>query len=81
MTDDQNKHAKHGLKTLSTTSIAKATDLSTESGNAELASILLYDQHPDIVHGDADRSEARRGLNFSPRKKRYGQQNGPQFVR
>ncbi|KIL61358.1 hypothetical protein M378DRAFT_13542 [Amanita muscaria Koide BX008] len=81
MTDDQNKYAKHDLKTLSTTSIAKATDLSTESGNAELASILLYDQHPEIVHGDADRSEARRGLNFSPRKKRYGQQSGPQFVR
>ena len=66
--------------TLSTTTIARATDFSTDEGNAELTSILLRDQYPEIMQEDAGGSEARRGLNFSPRKKRYGQQ-GPQFVR
>ncbi|KAK2462477.1 hypothetical protein APHAL10511_005447 [Amanita phalloides] len=66
------------LQTISTTSIARVTDIGTDSGNAELASILLYDQHPEIVDGEG--GEARRGLNFSPRKKRYGNSD-PQFVR
>ncbi|KAF8636066.1 hypothetical protein AX17_003822 [Amanita inopinata Kibby_2008] len=67
--------------TLSTTSIARATDINTDSGNAELASIFISDQHPDILQGTEDNSDTRRGLNFSPQKKRHGHPSGPQFIR
>lgn len=67
------------MLTISTTSIARFTDIGTEGGHAELASIFLYDQHPEILERE-ESGEARRGLNFSPQKKRYGH-NGPQFVR
>ena len=66
------------MLTISTTSIARFTDIGTEGGNAELASIFLYDQHPEMLERE-ESGEARRGLNFSPQKKRYG--HGPQFVR
>ena len=66
------------MLTISTTSLARFTDIGTEGGNAELASIFLYDQHPDMLERE-ESGEARRGLNFSPQKKRYG--HGPQFVR
>ncbi|KAF8621480.1 hypothetical protein AX15_007770 [Amanita polypyramis BW_CC] len=72
-------HTKH-LFTLSTIGIARATDISTDNGNAELASIFLDDQHPEILQGEENNGEMWRGLNFSPQKKRYGH-HGPQFVR
>jgi len=68
---------KHNL-TISTTSIARFTDINTEGGNAELASIFLDDQHPEMLRKEG--GEAGRGLGFSPQKKRYGH-HGPQFVR
>ncbi|KAG6861817.1 hypothetical protein C0995_011699 [Termitomyces sp. Mi166 len=37
------------MRTISTTEIALATDLLTDSGTAELAHIFLLDQHPDIA--------------------------------
>ncbi|KAG6841802.1 hypothetical protein C0991_006686 [Blastosporella zonata] len=37
------------MRTISTTDIALATDLFTESGAAELAHIFLHDQHPEIA--------------------------------
>ncbi|KAG6895862.1 hypothetical protein C0992_011961 [Termitomyces sp. T32_za158] len=37
------------LRTISTTNIALATDLLTDSGTAELAHIFLHDQHPNIA--------------------------------
>ncbi|KAG6829035.1 hypothetical protein H0H87_012822 [Tephrocybe sp. NHM501043] len=37
------------LRTISTTEIALATDLFTDSGTAELAHIFLQDQHPEIA--------------------------------
>lgn len=69
---------KHNL-TISTTSIARFTDINTEGGNAELASIFLDDQHPEMLQKEGG-GEAGRGLGFSPQKKRYGH-HGPQFVR
>ncbi|KAH0579702.1 hypothetical protein H2248_002545 [Termitomyces sp. 'cryptogamus'] len=37
------------MRTISTTEIALAMDLLTDSGTAELAHIFLHDQHPDIA--------------------------------
>lgn len=61
------------LRTISKTRVALATDLSTDSGLAELASIFLHDQHPDITlpnpHPD---DHDGRGLGLSPEKKSKG---------
>ncbi|KAJ6538897.1 hypothetical protein DFH09DRAFT_1368792 [Mycena vulgaris] len=57
------------LRTISTTLIARATDLFTDNGASELASIFLHDQHPDIqfqsTPEDVDES---RGIMMSPEK-------------
>jgi hypothetical protein len=42
------------LLPISKTAIARATDLATEHGTAELASIFLRDQHPDISNHAKD---------------------------
>jgi len=58
------------FRTISKTRVALATDLSTDNGVAELASILLHDQHSDITlpisHPD---NHEGRGLELSPEKK------------
>ena len=65
------------LRTISKTRVALATDLSTDTGVAELASIFLHDQHPDInSHPD---NHHRRGLELSPEKKGKGKHS--KFVR
>ena len=68
------------LRTISKTRVALATDLSTDSGVAELASIFLHDQHPDITlpnsHPD---NYVGRGLGLSPEKKSKGK--GSKLVR
>ncbi|KAG6911054.1 hypothetical protein DXG01_004568 [Tephrocybe rancida] len=43
------KTSDTSLRTISTTEIALATDLFTDSGTAELAHIFLHDQHPEIA--------------------------------
>ena len=57
------------LRTISNTLVALATDLSTDSGVAELASIFLRDQHPDITlpNSHPDYHDGR-GLGLSPEK-------------
>ncbi|KIY51851.1 hypothetical protein FISHEDRAFT_56333 [Fistulina hepatica ATCC 64428] len=73
-----------GMRTISTTRIARATDLSTESGNSEVASIFLMDQRaqgqldgrqplsqPSTFTGhisERDRAELLRGLRQSPER-------------
>lgn len=68
------------LRTISKTRVALATDLSTNSGVLELASIFLHDQHPDITlpesHPDIHDG---RGLGLSPEKK--GKSKSFKFVR
>lgn len=64
------------LRTIATTRVALATDLSTENGTAELASIFLQD--PDL--GSLDRAELRSGLDLSPHKS-SSSGKGPKFVR
>jgi hypothetical protein len=61
------------LRTISKTRVALATDLSTDSGVAELASIFLHDQHPDITlpNSHPDNHDGR-GLGLSPEKKSKG---------
>ena len=61
------------LRTISNTRVALATDLSTDSGVAELASIFLHDQHPDITlpNSHPDNHDGR-GLRLSPEKKSKG---------
>ncbi|KAF8154029.1 hypothetical protein B0H34DRAFT_75033 [Crassisporium funariophilum] len=68
------------LRTILTTSVARATDLSTENGPAELASIFLHDQQPDMsllssYHDNHD----KRGLELSPEKK--GKWKTPKLIR
>ena len=61
------------LRTISNTRVALATDLSTDSGVAELASIFLHDQHPDITLPNSHPDDHdRRGLGLSPEKKSKG---------
>jgi hypothetical protein len=71
------------MRTISTTRVARATDLRTDSGNAELASIFLHDQHPNIINltnGDASTNiDEHRGILVSPEKDMKGK--GPKFVR
>jgi hypothetical protein len=61
------------LRKISNTRVALATDLSTDSGVAELASIFLHDQHPDITlpNSHPDNHDGR-GLGLSPEKKSKG---------
>ncbi|KAJ7451857.1 hypothetical protein B0H11DRAFT_311885 [Mycena galericulata] len=67
------------LRTISTTLIARATDLFTENGVSELASIFLHDQHPDIQFPSApDDIDRRRGVMVSPEKGGKGKEK---FVR
>ncbi|KAJ4000613.1 hypothetical protein F5050DRAFT_1803954 [Lentinula boryana] len=65
------------LRTIATTRVARATDLSTENGAAELASIVL--QNP-VVLETADIPEIKSGLDLSPQKSNpFGR--APKFVR
>jgi hypothetical protein len=66
------------LRTISTTLIARATDLFTDNGASELASILLHDQHPDIQFPSTDDFDERRGIMMSPEKGGKGREK---FVR
>ncbi|KAF7376583.1 hypothetical protein MSAN_00074700 [Mycena sanguinolenta] len=66
------------LRTISTTLIARATDLLTDNGASELASILLHDQHPDIEFPSTDDVDERRGIMMSPEKSAKGKEK---FVR
>ena len=59
------------LHTISNTRVALATDLSTDSGVAELASIFLHYQHSDISLLNPDDYDGR-SLGLSPEKKRKG---------
>lgn len=56
------------MRTISTTHIARTNDLSTESGKAELASIFLHDQHPEILDHAEDNEDGNLNLGFSPQK-------------
>ena len=68
------------LRTISKTRVALATDLSTDTGVAELASIFLHDQHPEITltisHPD---NHDGRGLGLSPEGKSKGKSS--KFIR
>ena len=67
-------------RTISNTRVALATDLSTDSGVTELASIFLHDQHPDITLPNSHPDDHDgRGLGLSPEKKNKGK--GSKFVR
>ncbi|KAF5373802.1 hypothetical protein D9758_000831 [Tetrapyrgos nigripes] len=82
------------LKTIGTTRVARATDLSlssAEGGTAELASIFLHDAHSEIVKEPQDEPESQRGLNVSPQKGSgvgtvaayggHGGGKGPKFIK
>ena len=68
------------FRTISKTRVALATDLSTDTGVAELASIFLHDQHPDITlpNSHPDKHDGR-GLGLSPERKGKGKSS--KFVR
>ncbi|KAJ7228237.1 hypothetical protein GGX14DRAFT_412459 [Mycena pura] len=67
------------MHTISTTLIARATDLFTDNGPSELASLLIQDQHPDIQSWSTpDDVDERRGIMVSPEKGRRGKEK---FVR
>ncbi|KAJ7467167.1 hypothetical protein FB451DRAFT_1260307 [Mycena latifolia] len=67
------------LRTISTTLIARATDLFTDNGASELASIFLHDQHPDIqFQSTPDDVDERRGIMMSPEKGGKGKEK---FIR
>ncbi|KAG6867455.1 hypothetical protein C0993_002538 [Termitomyces sp. T159_Od127] len=55
------------LRTISTTNIALATDLLTDSGTAELAHIFLHDQHPDIAASNKH-GQPEWNVGMSPQK-------------
>lgn len=65
------------MKTISTTRVARATDLTTDDGNAELLSIFLQDHDHDPTPMDR---ELQRGLQVSPRKGGT-KGKGPKFIR
>jgi hypothetical protein len=72
------------MRTISTTHIALMNDLSTESGKAELASIFLHDQHPDILAHAEDSEDGNLNLGVSPQKMgrtSKGKGKEPKFVR
>ena len=68
------------LRTISTTHIALATDLSSQTGSASLLSIFLQGNRPDVAHvGEGvDEMEVRRGIDVSPVK---GRRKGRGFIR
>ncbi|GLB44175.1 hypothetical protein LshimejAT787_1601050 [Lyophyllum shimeji] len=55
------------MRTISTTEIALATDLSTDSGTAELAHIFLRDQHPELAASNKEELP-EWNLGMSPQK-------------
>jgi hypothetical protein len=72
------------LRTIFTTHIALVNDLSTESGKAELASILLHDQHPEILAHTEISEDRDWNLGVSPQKmgrSSKGKGKEPKFVR
>jgi len=56
------------MRTISTTHIALTNDLSTENGKAELASMFLHDQHPEILAHAEDDEVGSLNLGPSPQK-------------
>ncbi|KAF9070882.1 hypothetical protein BDP27DRAFT_572570 [Rhodocollybia butyracea] len=64
------------LRTIATTRVARATDISTENGTAELASIFLQDPADSET---ADITEIKSGLDVSPQKGNSGR--GLKFLR
>ncbi|KAJ7680879.1 hypothetical protein DFH06DRAFT_973941 [Mycena polygramma] len=66
------------MRTISTTLLARATDLFTDHGASELASIFLHDQHPDIQFPSTDDVDEHRGIMMSPEKGGKGKEK---FVR
>ncbi|KAJ7162093.1 hypothetical protein C8R46DRAFT_1037365 [Mycena filopes] len=77
------------LRTISTTLLARATDLFTDSGASELASIFLHDQHPDVQQSqfpgpddvDGGDVDGRRGIMMSPEKGGGNGKGKGKFVR
>jgi hypothetical protein len=72
------------MRTISTTHIALTNDLSTETGKAELASIFLHDQHPEILARAEDDEDGNLNLGVSPQKMgraSKGKGKEPKFVR
>ena len=72
------------MRTISTTHIAFTNDLSTENGKAELASMLLHDQHPEILAHAEDDEIGNLNLGVSPQKmgrSSKGKGKEPKFVR
>lgn len=63
-------------RTINTTRVALATDLATDSGTAEVASIFLQAHHSDLRSHDDE--EQMRGVDISPQK---GAGKGPKFIR
>ncbi|KAF5376076.1 hypothetical protein D9615_007729 [Tricholomella constricta] len=55
------------MRTISTTDIALATDLFTDSGAAELAHIFLRDQHPEIAASNKE-EHMEWNIGMSPQK-------------
>jgi hypothetical protein len=65
------------LRTISSTSFARATDLTTDGGNAELAHIFLQDQYPNLTTATQNWS-----IGLSPHKKENRRsKEGGRFVR
>lgn len=79
-TSRNNHHLPPGkdLRTLSTTGLGILTDLSSEHGAEDLASILLRDQNKGL-YAQAGDDATRRGLELSPDKR--GKDSAGRFVR
>jgi hypothetical protein len=71
-------HGGKDLRTLSTTGLGILTDLSSEHGAEDLASILLRDQNKGL-YAQAGDDATRRGLELSPDKR--GKDGAGKFVR
>jgi len=67
------------MRTISTTEIARATDLFTESGTAELAHIFLHDQHPEVVNRQTE-DPFIGNIGLSPHKSKHNKGKEP-FLR
>ena len=65
-----------GLKTISTTRVARSTDPSTAGGNTELLSIFLQEEGHNLLASDR---EPERGILLSPEK--VGKGKSPKFIR
>ncbi|THV08006.1 hypothetical protein K435DRAFT_959465 [Dendrothele bispora CBS 962.96] len=69
-------------KTIVSTRVARAIDISSESGAAEFASIFIHDQFSEIATEPQNESESQRGLNVSPQKRGTSLSGkGPKLVR